>query len=237
MRVSEIDEVIRSYAPDFRDAGDRFKEYLKKYITPKTRLLDIGCGRFTFGAEYYKVARERVGIDPDAENLRENALMDQKICASIEDLPDGAGMFDVVVAQWVFEHLENPEKAAEIIARHCVAGGCLLFVTSNLYSPVMLLSRIVPTAWKKFLKRVFLGIAERDTFQTYYRINTLSKIEAVLARAGFRRIALERVGAINYFAVSRSMLIGKIFWDRFFSRIRIFDFFQTHIVGVYGKVG
>lgn len=230
-------ELIYKYFPEFQDVGYFFKNYLKQYITPETRLLDVGCGHQAYGAELYQIAKYRVGIDENEEALAENPLMDERIISDIEHMPEFKEKFDVVVAQFVLEHVVNPDQVAEKIAKACVKGGHFIFMTGNIYSPLMLVSKITPTFLKKILKHVFLGIARHDTFPTKYRINSIAKLDFYFEKHGFKRIEVKRVGVLTYFAFSKPVLFAKAWLDRYiFDQFKIFQVFNTHLVGIYEKV-
>ncbi|MCK5123361.1 MAG: class I SAM-dependent methyltransferase [Candidatus Pacebacteria bacterium] len=232
-------KTVNKFQPDFKDVGCFFKEYLKKYIKPDSNILDVGCGRNAFGEEYYKIARKRVGVDPDKDALSENKLMDQKICCAIKDIYDIskiANSFDVVIAQWVLEHMDNPERDIRAISKLCKKDGHFIFMTTNVYSPVMLFSKICPTFLKKLLRKKMFGTDEDDTYPTKYRINSISKIDQVMRNNGFQKVDLKAVGTLGYFAFNKYILIGKIFLNKFCDKINFGSPFKTHLTGVYRKV-
>ena len=224
--------MIREIKPDFQDVGYYFGQYLEKYIKPDSRLLDIGCGHNAFGHEYYRRAAERVGLDPDFEALQANDLMDRKINCLIEDTPADIGQFDVIVAQWVLEHLSDPEKTASALERLAKPGAYFIFMTTNIYSPLILASKILPTRVKKFLRHKLLGINENDTYPTQYKMNTPAKIDKILSQHGFERVSLKTTGVLSYFTFNNKALRVKVEFDKLFGKISRFD---THIVGVYQK--
>ena len=149
-------KIVKKFQPDFKDVGYFFKEYLKRYIKSDSNILDIGCGRNAFGEEYYKIAKKRVGVDPDQNALADNKLMDQKICCAIKDINNNSEIknsFDVVIAQWVLEHMADPKRDIQAISKLCKRDGHFIFMTTNVYSPVMLFSKICPTFFKKLLRK------------------------------------------------------------------------------------
>jgi len=227
------DKIIAKYFPAFKDVGFFFKNYLEQYINNDTTILEIGCGRQSFGHEYYMKAKHRTGIDPDSEALKDNTLMDEKICCSIQTIPDTIGQFDIVIAQWVLEHIQNPTKDMEKISSLCKSGGHFIFMTTNIYSPIMLVSKLLPTGLKKFLRKTLLNINENDTYPTPYKINSPSAIDKYLTKAGFKKVEIKTVGVLTYYSWNKYLLISKIFFDRTIGKIIPV---KTHIVGVYKKI-
>lgn len=225
--------LIKKFYPDFKDVGYFFKEYLRHYITKESILLDIGCGRQSFGEEYYKRAKRKIGIDPDQNALQDNNLMDEKFCCNIQNIPSTIGQFDIIIAQWILEHLQCPNEDIQIISNLCKKNGYFIFMTTNIYSPIILLSKIIPTFFKKYLRKVLLKINEEDTYPTVYKINSISKIDYFLSKNGFQKVEIKKVGVLAYFEWNKIVLLCKIFFDRTIGK---FIPNKTHIVGVYKKI-
>lgn len=225
--------MLRVYAPNFREVGYYFKRFLDRYITPGCRLLDVGCGRRTFGREYYERACFRAGVDMDRGALAENTVMDEKYACSIEELP-ALEPFDVVVAQWVLEHIENPERVCAAIARLTKPGGYFIFMTTNSSSPIIWISRIIPTNLKKRVLQACCGREERDTYKTSYKINNPLRIDEILMASNFQKVEVVLVPALGYFAFTPFTLI---FAKAVISLLDLLHIsrFRTHIVGVYRR--
>ncbi len=81
------------------------------------RVLEIGCGLGGFGSRLASMS-EYVGVeaDPISAAAAETAVGDQGrvICGSLDELLDGLGTFDLVLAFEVLEHQEDD--------RHCLSG-------------------------------------------------------------------------------------------------------------------
>jgi 2-polyprenyl-3-methyl-5-hydroxy-6-metoxy-1,4-benzoquinol methylase len=227
-------KIINLFYPNYKDVGYFFKKYLDKYVTKDALLLDIGCGRQSFGDEYYKKAKYKVGVDPDEEALKDNKLMDKKVCSDIENIPQSLGKFDVIIAQWVLEHIQNPKEDMKKIGSLCNKDGHFIFMTTNIYSPVTLISKVLSTGIKKKLRRKLFNIDEEDTYPTVYKINSASKIDYFLKEAGFEKVDIKKVGVLTYFSWNDFVLVGKIFFDKTIGRLNILP--KTHIVGVYKKI-
>ncbi len=224
---------IKEKLDNIEDVGFYFKKFLDKNINNSAILLDIGCGHATFAKEYYLRAKKRVGIDPDECALKKNEIMDEKICCSISDAKLSNNYFDVVIAQWVLEHLENPQTDIERIAKSCKSGGAFIFMTTNLYSPLMIFSKLLPIKIKKRLRSSCLNVDEDDTYKTYYRINTPKQINRILKNAGFEKLDLQLVEAQTYFSWSAILFFA---WGAFEKSVGAILPIKTHIVGVYKKL-
>lgn len=119
-------------------------------IAPGSRILDIGCG---YGASCLELAAQRpvsvVGVDTDTSLLEEasSALLDVAArgilnpgsTVSFEtgdayELPFEDGSFDVALARFVFQHLDEPGTAASEMFRVLRPGGlaCVVDVDDGL---------------------------------------------------------------------------------------------------------
>ena len=85
------------------------------------------------------------------------------------------------------------------------------------------------------MRKALLGIEEKDTYPTAYRINTLGKIDTIFSAAGFTRVEVRTVGVLAYFSFNMVILRLKILLDRLVDPLGIFSSMNTHIVGVYRK--
>jgi ubiquinone/menaquinone biosynthesis C-methylase UbiE len=110
---------------------DNSAAYTAAYLTPGTRVLDIGCGPGTITVDIaQRVAPGRVvGIDASPAVI-EQARRDAEGSGNIEfvtgdvyalDLPDSS--FDVVHAHQVLQHLPDPVGALREMRRVCTPDG------------------------------------------------------------------------------------------------------------------
>lgn len=94
---------------------------------PPGRLMDLGCG---IGHSYHLLApRETVGVDISAEALRDQAR--ETVIADMRSLPFDDDHFDSVLSVQSLEHVPDPERAVEQIARVLKPGGTAMIVTPN----------------------------------------------------------------------------------------------------------
>jgi hypothetical protein len=74
------------------------------------RLLDLGAGAGKAGPVNFRhEVAEVVGIDPDPA-ISGNGHVDRRVLGMAEGLPFQAESFDLVLADWVVEHLANPVR-------------------------------------------------------------------------------------------------------------------------------
>jgi SAM-dependent methyltransferase len=89
------------------------------------RLLDVGCGT----GELVRAARtaggDVIGVEPDPEMaaLASEALGEDVLVAGLPDLPHADDGFDVVTANFVLNHVDDPRAGALELARVAAPGG------------------------------------------------------------------------------------------------------------------
>ena len=148
-------------------------------LRPGAAVLDAGCGRTT-RLRFYRDRIERlVGVDADEPAGRENPSVDEFVHANLDErLPFDDASFDLVYANFVVEHLDDPAGAFADWRRLLRPDGRVVIVTSNRASPAMALGARLPNRVRLGIKRRGAGAAEKDVYPTRYRANT----PAALAR-------------------------------------------------------
>ena len=158
-------------------------------------VLDVGCGRGVYGEDTVAVRRGNrilkgrcakvIGIDVDSVG-KTNPYIDE--FRQIEGLewPLESESVDLLVSDWVLEHVENPESFFAECQRVLKPGGYLCLRTANAHSYIGLISRLVPNRLHAaVLKRAKHPKQEVDTFPTVYNCNTRRKIANAMSRHGF----------------------------------------------------
>lgn len=182
-------------------------------INTSDTVVDFGCGRGALGED--KVAFRRslrnlkgkasrvIGLDVDpaaASNpfIDEFHLM-QDTCWPIKD-----NSIDLVVSDSVVEHLENPQVFFEEACRILKDSGYLCLRTPNLWSYPALFSRLIPNrSHTRVLNKVKDQVTEVDVFPTYYRCNTIPKINKMLRQQGFYPMVYGYATEPGYLSFSR----------------------------------
>ena len=120
--------------------SNRYYALLARQYGPRQgRVLEVGCGLghlVGWLTDRYQV----FGTDINASALvqaRSNVPRGHFVLMSAEDLcPFLDGLFQIVIAKHIVEHLPNPERAIMEMSRVLAPGGLLLMATPNLDSPM-----------------------------------------------------------------------------------------------------
>jgi SAM-dependent methyltransferase len=187
------DDTLRRLYPESEAGGftrhDGFVEFYSRVnalLTPESDVLDFGAGRGQWAFDplppfsrdlraYHERVRSVVGCDVDPVVLTNPTLASADVVAPGDPLPYDDGSFDVVVADYVLEHVaehDAPGVAAEVL-RVLRPGGWLAARTPNKWGMIGIGARAVPnTLHTRVLHRLQPGRQDQDVFPVEYHMNT-----------------------------------------------------------------
>jgi SAM-dependent methyltransferase len=152
------------------------------------RVLDLGAGAGTFPYASYPA------LDVTAVELRPRpgsaaTASRRLVCASGHELPFRSAVFDLVIAHWLFEHVDDLERTYDEVARVVRPGGLLAVAVPNSHSFEDRMYRFVSHVYKY----VLLHFEKRIE---HVQILTFLSVNDALYRRGFRllRFAVEDGG-------------------------------------------
>ncbi len=155
-------------------------------VGPDSRVLDLGAGRGQWAVEPAPRVRrdvrwfkgrvaEVVGSDVDPAVL-ENPALDRAVVTGLgEPLPFDDHYFDVVIADWVLEHVapEDVDTFVAEVVRVVKPGGWFVARTPFKWGLTGLGARSVPNRWHtRVLSRLQPTRPAVDVFPTRYAMNT-----------------------------------------------------------------
>ena len=211
---------------------------LDQHLQPGIRVLDAGCGK---GSGVLRKYRQRMGLLVGVDKIAPKegyGRMDEFILSELDDMPFPDATFDVVICYEVIEHLRNPQKVFAEFRRILIDGGVLIFKTPCAISPLFFFSRFSPFLWHQKIKKVLLGVQESHVFPTYYRCNTLRKMDHTLRAEGFQKEMLESIEETHcYLVFSKVAYCVGLLLSRLVQVLRLAKPFRSQLIGVYRKLG
>lgn len=193
----------------YHTPDDVYEALLAGLVGQGCRWLDVGCGRHLFpnNPQLARSLASRcarlVGVDPDP-TLQENPFVHERVPLPMDDY-DGQGAFDVVSLRMVAEHVEQPERCVQAIARALRPGGVAVVYTVFAWSPMPLLTRLAPMGLRHRVKSWLWGTVPKDTFPTRFRMNTRGKLQRLFAGVGLAEVAFLRLDDCRTFARFRRL--------------------------------
>ena len=148
------------------------------------KVLDFGAGRGSFHhlkssvysheLQNLKSTGAEVWAADVDEIVKTHPCSDHQVVLELgKKLPFEDDFFDVIVSDFVFEHLDSPKDVARELLRITKPNGWICARTPNKWGYVTLASRLVPNALHaKLLKMVQPKRKEEDVFPTVYKLNS-----------------------------------------------------------------
>jgi SAM-dependent methyltransferase len=210
----------RKFYPGVRDRWDdlMFREFVLKHLRASDVMLDLGAGAGIVEAMNFKGHARRIcGIDLDPRVV-DNPNIDEGIVGDGETLPYPSETFDLVIADNVVEHLEDPKAVFGEIFRVLKPNGLFLFKTPNRRHYMPQIALLTPLWFHKAYKRL-MGMQMEDTFHTVYSANTPERVREVADHAGLKaeEIILAESRPEYLRLLSLTYLVG-IAWERAVNR-------------------
>ena len=214
-------DLRRAIVPRLEFGQHRYERFLRPYVTPQTRWLDLGCGRKVLPdwrwrqeRDLVRAGRMVVGVDCDLASLRQHSTIFQRVGGTIAHLPFQDGAFDLATANMVVEHLDRPERQFREVARILRPGGLFVLHTPNAGGYPTALVGLLPRRLRQWLTRRIEGAKEGDVFPTYYRANTARDVLRIARAAGFEPVEIEMIASPCHLAWVPPLALLELLWLR-----------------------
>jgi SAM-dependent methyltransferase len=209
---------------------DIFRATVLEHLRANLRLLDIGAGAGILPQTNFRgLASEVVGIDLDPR-VTSNPHLDRGIIADCTALPFPDASFDVVVADNVLEHLDQPRKGFAEISRVLRPGGTFVAKTPNKWHYMPTIARLTPTWFHRWFNAL-RGRSTVDTFPTRYRANTVSAIRRLAAESGMEPIRIRRFeGRPEYLRLTFPTYVAGLAYERVVNSTDMLGFLRILLV-------
>jgi len=176
-------------------------------------------------------------VDVDGEILGNVHL---KSCSLIEDgrypFPDAT--FDLVVSNYVVEHVADPNLHLAEIARVLKTGGRYVFRTPNLLHYVAVVSYLTSHGAHKLVANRLrdLPAGSHDPWPTVYAMNTPAAVRRHARRTGLSVDSLEMVEKEpSYGMYARPLFLAFMAYERFVNASRLFSRLRANMFVVLRK--
>lgn len=199
----------------FTDVDGTIAFYLRvnALLGPGDVAVDVGCGRGTQHEDPVALRRELrilrgrcrrvVGIDVDPAAEGNRAVDEFRLMTDSGRWPVETGDAGLVLADFVLEHVDDPDAFFAEAHRVLRPEGHLCLRTVNVWSYVGVASRLVPDRLhRRVLRRTRQGRPAQDVFPTVYRCNSPRRLQRALDRHGFDGVVLGREAEPDYLSAS-----------------------------------
>lgn len=186
-----LDMGLKHFGTEFRpnDGTMYFYGMVNAAVEPDMVYLDLGAGRAAWYEEspvHYRrkqrlmrgKVREVIAADVDPVVL-ENRSSDRNVMIVDGKLPLEDHSVDMIVSDYVMEHIEDVAAFAAEIDRLLKPGGWFCARTPHKLHYVALAARLMPERLEGWLlSKLQPGRKSKDVFPKVYRLNTLAQIRA-----------------------------------------------------------
>lgn len=228
--------------PDLDSSQSHYRDKLFS-VLPATSFswLDMGCGHQVFAdwmtADQEQLvlrARLAVGIDLDLPALKAHQGLNAKIYGNLTQIPLRDESFDLVTANMVVEHLDQPEAVFRQVHRLLKPGGLFLFHTTNARNPFLRMAAMIPQGFKNSMVYLLEHRKAEDVFPTHYRANQPKDITALAEATGFELCALDLVSTSAFTQMLGPLVIFELLFIRLLQRKR-FEHLRTNLICLLRK--
>jgi SAM-dependent methyltransferase len=185
-------------------------------------VLDVGCGRGTH-ASSDPVARAAyefgfshhvmTGTDLDPVGSKHPWLHDFRLGDGMT-IPYASDSVDVIIFDWVMEHVTEPDGFVAELARVLKPGGTVLFRTVQRWSPAGLGASLVPNRWHvSLIRRLQPGMHSADVYPTAMKANTIRVIDRLFRQHGMT-VNVTRCAGLDWYVPVRSLRPAARFIER-----------------------
>ena len=209
----------RMLVPELQYCQHVYEEVLNGVVKSDIKWLDLGCGHqllppWRFDQEKRLIARAGmvVGIDADFPSVEKHRSVSLRFVGNISSLPFRESSFDLITANMVVEHLDNPLLQFQEVSRVLKPGGMFVFHTPNARGYSTMLARLLPEGLKLALIRALQGRPSEDVFRTFYRANTEEDIRRLARATGFEPHEVRLVASSAELAIIPPLAFLELLW-------------------------
>lgn len=212
-----------------------FYGWVRQYTNPQTRMLNLGAGgpapRHKIRVFKGEVARV-TGADVDPEVISNPELDEACVITPDGRLPFADEAFDLVLSDWVVEHVAEPIPFLREVARVLREGGSFFLRTPNKHHYVGFLASVTPHWFHELVANRARGMSseEHEPWPTYYRLNSRRAIKLAGDSAGFRKLEIRTSeGPPGYLVFNSVPFTLGVGYERLVNRYRALEELRAHI--------
>ena len=194
---------------DYYQPADYYEALVNKLVTAATDWLDVGGGGALFPSNQplsqllSERARRLVVVDP-SDNISSNPFPHERAKCLIEEYQTN-DRFHLATLRMVAEHITNPSSVVRTLNRLLQERGRVVIFTVNRWSPVTVLSSLLPFGFHHPIKKLFWDEKEEDTFPTVYKMNTRRQLRELFRDCGFEERYFTYLDDLSVFARFKSL--------------------------------
>ena len=216
---------------------DTLEREVRRRLSPKHTLFEIGCGRTAPLLRHFLGDAERLWgidlVDFRAENLPKEIEIPQADAAK-SGLEDST--VDLAYSRAVMEHVEDADAVFQEMHRILRPGGSYVFLTPSLWDYASLISMAVPNHLHPHIVRLTEGRAEEDVFPAHYQCNTRGRAQRLCDDHGLELESLRFLSQYPcYFQFNPALFLAATAYEKLICTSELFGPLRGWMLAVVTK--
>jgi ubiquinone/menaquinone biosynthesis C-methylase UbiE len=228
--------------PELRSSQNHYRDKLLE-VLPEGGFswLDLGCGHQIF-AEWMMADQERfvsrsrlaIGVDLDFRALQRHTGLHGKIYGNLTQIPLRDESFDLITANMVVEHLDQPVAVFRQVHRLLKPGGLFVFHTTNAQNLFLRTAARIPQGLKNRLVYMLEHRKPEDVFPTHYLANRPEDITVLAKSTGFEVCTLDLVNTSAFTQMLGPLVVFELLYIRLLQNQR-YQHLRTNLICMLRK--
>ena len=237
MCITWQEEVMHKYyygRDGWIDGTSQFHNLIKQYAPLEAEILEYGAGPTNKTTCFLKSLGTVTGVDIDS-TVRSNQYCDTTLVYDGVHIPCESDAFDLVVSNYVCEHIELPIQMCREIHRILRPSGYYIFRTPNLWHYVSLAAKLSPQWFHKLVSNRLRNLPKDShvPYRTYHRMNTKKMCTKILMETNFRIELIKLLESEPSYGFSSRMMFYPMFvGERLLNRFVILENLRANILCV-----
>ena len=195
------------------DGTIAFFNRVNSLLDPSFVVLDVGCGRGSHQEDPIDIRKNLrtikgkvakvIGIDVD-QNAKDNPFLDEFHLIKENSWPVESNSIDLIICDYVLEHISNPDQLFLEIRRVLKNGGYLCIRTTNSWSYIAIAATLIPNKYhSKVTSAVQDGREQEDVFPTVYKCNSIRKLKNIMKKNSIEGVVYGYEAEPSYLSFSK----------------------------------
>lgn len=221
------DKIIKLLDSSYRHRWEIYEKYLRGRLNKNTLWLDLGCGNNADIEEKKHKSFYALGVDIFKSD---NLLSRPFLIADITCLPFKTNSVDLISSRFVIEHIADTDALFSELLRVLKPKGAIVLSTTNIWSPIILVTKLIPYPLRKQIIIKLFKVEDIDIFKTHHNFNSYFKFKTKTNKLNLLKLQL--IQDLN----STNKIIFIIFFAwHFLTKISFLKLLRTNIIALYEK--